>query len=271
MAPKMKTQDILLWDTDITQRNPILGQLEGLLDLSWPHWPSIAQLNTRFNPAISGEPLPVRFIDDAEFLALNCYYEQAVAQARVPTRDANWHDFFGAIIWTLFPKTKSLLTRLHMADINTLGLARTPRRDRITHFDECGLVLAVTDKAHVQNLLQQHDWQSLFIAQRARFGQDWQPFIFGHALYEQALSPFIGLTAKCVVIELPSDFFSLSRAQQYAQLDPKLAEQLEQSALFEQKRPLLPLPLLGIPQWWPANEDLRFYDNQNYFRPRRNR
>src|SRR5699024_2435531 len=130
-----------------------------------------------------------------------------------------------------------------MADIHALGLTRTPRRDRITHFDECGLVMAVTQKAEVRALLEQHDWQELFIAQRARFGLCWQPFIFGHALYEQALAPFIGLTAKCVLVEVQPAFFTLSRAQQYAQLDAQLAAELEQTALFEQPRPLLPLPL----------------------------
>lgn len=263
--------DISQWDPNIVERNALLGQLAGLMSLTWPDWPTVPELNRRFNLSLSGAPLPVRFIDDAHFISLNCYYEQAVAQGQVPTRDKNWHDFFGAIIWALFPHTKSLLTRLHMADINALGLKRTPRRDRITHFDECGLVMAVTNKAEVQTLLQEHNWQTLFIEQRERFGRDWQPLIFGHALYEQALAPFIGLTAKCVLIEVAPEFFSLSRAQQYAALDPKLALELEQSALFDQPRPLLPMPLLGIPGWWPANQDPSFYDNQHYFRPKRQR
>lgn len=259
------------WDKSVTQRNAVLAQLAELITINSPQWPTVAELNQHFNPSLSGKALPVRFIDDGEFTALACYYEQAVAQGLVPTRDANWHDFFGAVIWNLFPETKSLLTRLHMADINALGLKRTPRRDRITHFDECGLVLVVTNKDEVQALLQQHDWHALFIEQRARFGSEWQPFIFGHALYEQALAPFIGLTAKCVVIEMEAEFFKLTRVQQYAQLDPRLAVVLEQTALFEQPRALLPLPLLGIPGWWPANEDPAFYQNQQYFRPRRNK
>ena len=259
----------MVWDANVIQRNAVLAQLTGLMDLTWPDWPTVAELNQRLTLSLAGEPLPVRFIDDAEFSALNCYYEQAVAQGLVPTRASNWHDFFGALIWALFPNTKSLLTTLHMADINAHGLTRTPRRDRITHFDECGLVLVVSDHAEMKQLLQQHNWQALFIEQRARFGTDWQPFIFGHALYEQALVPFIGLTAKCVVIEVEPYFFTLNRAQQYAHLDPILATELARTALFDQPRPLLPLPLLGIPDWWPENQDTTFYDNQDYFRPRR--
>lgn len=265
---------MMQWDPLVLQRNALLGQLAGLIALPYQQWPTVAEINQLFalsvaGPQSQGQPLPVRFIDDAQFMALNCYYEQAVALGQVPTRDANWHDFFGAVIWHLFPHTKALLTQLHMADINALGLKRTPRRDRITHFDECGLVLAVTDKAQAQALLKGHHWQELFIEQRARFGSSWQPFIFGHALYEQALAPFIGLTAKCVLIEMAPEFFTQPRAQQYAQLDPHLAAELKQSALFDQPKPLLPLPLLGIPGWWPDNEDPSFYDNQDYFRPAR--
>jgi len=31
----------------------------------------------------------------------------------------------------------------------------------------------------------------------------------------------------------------------------------------------LPLPVLGIPGWWPANEQPGFYDDELVFRPRR--
>ena len=32
-------------------------------------------------------------------------------------------------------------------------------------------------------------------------------------------------------------------------------------------KPFLPLPVLGIPGWWPANEDLEFYRDKQVFRP----
>ncbi|WP_417614502.1 DUF3025 domain-containing protein [Oceanisphaera sp.] len=255
------------WDAAVTERNAVLAQLAGLIDTSTAHWPAPSELNQML-----GNHLPVRFIDDNDFAALNCYYEQAVAQGMVPTRAANWHDFFGAVIWALYPETKALLNRLHMVDIQAHGLRqRTPRRDRITHFDECGMVLAVTDKAEIEPWLREHQWQLLFLDQRHRWGKSWQPFVFGHALYEQALAPFIGMTAKCVIVEMADDFFTLPLAERYAMLDARLAVELEQSALFDQPRPLRPLPMLGIPGWWPANEDAVFYDNQDYFRPRRNR
>ncbi|WP_107852408.1 DUF3025 domain-containing protein [Oceanimonas marisflavi] len=255
------------WDPDFTTRNAILGQLTGLVAFKTPDWPDMAGLNQQL--AAQG---PVRFIDDAAFAALNCYYEEAVAQGQVPTRSANWHDFFGAVIWHLFPQTKTLLNRLHMEHIAEFGARkRTPRRDRVTHFDECGLVLAVPEGDDIGALLQAHDWQTLFLERRARWGHHWQPFVFGHALYEQALSPFIGLTAKAVVVPMPDDFFERPRAGQYPELDRRLCEQLQACALFDQPRPLRPLPLLGIPGWWPASEAPEFYNNTDYFRPRRQR
>ena len=255
------------WDAAVTERNAVLGQLAGMININTAHWPALSELNQTL-----GRHLPVRFIDDEDFVALNCYYEQAVAQGMVPTRAANWHDFFGAVIWALYPETKALLNRLHMADIVVHGpRKRTPMRDRITHFDECGMVLAVTDKTEIDSWLRDHDWRRLFLDQRHRWGKSWQPYVFGHALYEQALDPFIGMTAKCVIVEMTAEFFALPLAERYSMLDTRLAVELEHSALFAQPRPLRPLPILGIPGWWPANEDAAFYDNQDYFRPRRNR
>lgn len=255
------------WDPDFINRNPILGQLAPLLSpIPWRQWPSVHQL-CRFQV----DRCPVTFIDDNTFMAMGQYYEEAVALGQVPTREHNWHDFFGAVIWWQFPLTKALLNRQHMEDIRQYGVkSRTPRRDRLTHFDECGLVLVVPDQQEVEVLLREHDWQCLFIEQRARWQRDWLPFVFGHALYEQALAPFIGLTGKCLVLQAGDDFYRLAPVEQYRWLDRALAATIDRFDTFSRPRPLLPLPLLGIPGWWSANEDPAFYRNTDYFRPKRN-
>lgn len=251
------------WDPHVLKRNAVLGQLAEVINLDYTHWPTVAELNHHWAKA-----LPVRFIEDEEFIALGCSYEESVAKGGVPTRAQNWHDLFGAIIWHLFPRTKALLNQLHSEHITQFGAKqRTPRRDRITHFDECGMVLAVPNSAPIEPLLRQHQWQTLFIKQREHWHKHLRPFVFGHALYEQTLTPFIGMTGKCVVLAMPEDFFSLAAHEAYPRLDAALAKHLEQTALFDQKKPLRPLPLLGIPGWWPANEDIRFYQNTDYFRP----
>lgn len=251
------------WDKNVLERNKVLGQLTGVINLDYTHWPTIAELNQHW-----ANTLPIRFIEEVEFAHLGCSYEEAVAQGGVPTRAQNWHDLFGAIIWRLFPRTKALLNQLHIEHIKQFGAKqRTPRRDRITHFDECGMILAVPNTAPIEQLLRQHQWQQLFIEQRGHWDKQIRPVVFGHALYEQALAPFIGMTGKCVLLAMDDDFFSLSAQDGYPRLDAALAAYVEQTALFDQKKPLRPLPLLGIPGWWPANEDLSFYQNTDYFRP----
>ena len=34
-------------------------------------------------------------------------------------------------------------------------------------------------------------------------------------------------------------------------------------------KPFTPLPVLGVPGWWPANQDPAFYDDATVFRPPR--
>ena len=36
-------------------------------------------------------------------------------------------------------------------------------------------------------------------------------------------------------------------------------------------KPFSPLPVLGVPGWWPDNAKLGFYDDAEVFRPRRDR
>lgn len=234
-----------------------LFNLDGL-----SQWPDYSWFNS----------LPLRdyqFINQDAFEDSGLYYEEIIfQQQQIPTRYQNWHDFFNALIWQLFPKTKVLLNQLHIQQIQEFGLKpRTAVRDRITHFDECGMVLAVTE-SQVPELLAEHQWQQAFIEQRQQWGSQVQPFVFGHANYEMLLNPYIGLTGKWLAIEVQQDFWQLPRAQQYQVLDQQLANYIQQQQLFEQKRRLKPLPLLGIPGWWQANEQQAFYHNQEYFRPK---
>ncbi|BDX07458.1 DUF3025 domain-containing protein [Planctobacterium marinum] len=198
------------------------------------------------------------------------YYEEIIARCNfVPTRKNNWHDLFNALIWLLFPKSKKALNQLHMAEIKEHGLnPRTAVRNRVTHFDECGAVLVFADEAHLE-ALQGHRWVEAFVDCKNLWQQNTQLFMFGHANYEMLLDPYLGLTGKYVAIKVEPEFYQLPLLQQYAWLDDKLLELIEQGALFEQKAVLKPLPLLGIPGWDAANEDPEYYANQDYFRPLR--
>ena len=227
-----------------------------------PNWLTDELRSYHNNMTISFEANEA-FADDTR------YYEQIIYDdKRVPTRTENWHDLFNGLSWTLFPETKLLLNRQHMEDINQFGLnPRTKRRNRITHFDECGVVLAVANPS-IASALAEHQWTEAFYNKREEWGTHIRAFVFGHANYEMLLSPFLGLTAKWVSIDVTPSFFDLPLGEQYKKLDGKLAEKVD-SGLFSDKNGLKPLPLLGIPGWHKENCHPEFYDNTDYFRPKR--
>ena len=70
-------------------------------------------------------------------------YEQFIFEAgQVPTRE-NLHDFFNALCWMRFPRTKKRLNELQAAEIAAAGIqaVRGPVRDACTVFDENAALL----------------------------------------------------------------------------------------------------------------------------------
>ena len=198
------------------------------------------------------------------------YYEQIIFEDNtIPTRSNNWHDFYNACIWRCFPHTKRQLNVLHMQDISQYGVSpRTPRRDRITHFDECGIILAYSSST-VPDLLAQHQWVKAFHGYRAEWGNTVRAFVFGHANYEMLMHPHIGLTGKWLGVAVDKAFWQASLREQYARLDEQVAQYASREESFTVKQHLKPLPLLGVPGWWAENQHEAFYHNTQYFRPKR--
>lgn len=211
---------------------------------------------------------------DQESMQDSRYYEEIIYQdKRIPTRNNNWHDFFNGLIWLTYPNTKALLNKLHWQDIQTTGhKKRTPRRDRITHFDECGIVL-LTNKHDLAGQLKTHQWLDLFYHRHTDWVEDIVPMHFGHANLEMLCQPFIGLTAKALVIESPNILKAYQKNKEVGQkqLDIHLAEKIESGRLFDQRGALAPLPILGIPGWHNAPQDTSFYSNTDYFMPVRSK
>ncbi len=259
------------WDKELglTSDLPPFSLLEELFTLSqFEHWPNAAGLNLLHKQC--GSDSDISFVCQSDLPENHLYYEEYIYQHKtIPTRPDNWHDLFNGLIWLLFPKTKALLNRWHIEDIREVGLSpRTARRNRITHFDECGVIL-VCENTHVPGLLLQHQWQEAFVTQRNSWGAQVLPVVFGHANLEMLLNPFIGLTGKWLSIDVEYGFSELPKWKQFAVLDDRLFEKLTSQQLFSQSRPLRPIPLLGIPGWWRANLNEAFYHNTDYFRPLR--
>lgn len=241
---------------------------------TWPNAAGLNRLKRQSKADVNHSP---DFICQSQLGNNEDYYEQYIFNHhRIPTRPDNWHDFFNGLIWLQFPQTKRLLNQLHMEDITQFGLhPRSHRRNKLTHFDECGVVLAIECGQHenaiqgrMPELLRQHEWRQVFVDNRRQWGATIHSFMFGHANLEMLLQPFIGLTGKWLSVEVPSGFGDLSGFEQLALTDQLLCKKITDENVFAQKNGLFPLPLLGIPDVTEASEDPRYYDNNDYFRPR---
>ncbi len=177
-------------------------------------------------------------------------YESFIARtARVPTRD-NLHDLFNGLMWLSYPKTKRRLNVLHAGEITARGSvagARGPLRDALTLFDENAAILQAP--AMLVDALRRRDWNALFIGHRALWSSA-RLALFGHALLEKLMQPRKGITAHVWVVEEASD--------------AAIASSLDVDRLVG--KDFLPLPVLGVPGWWPANADPSFYDDTDVFR-----
>lgn len=259
------------WQADFFKITPIFNDLKSLLGQQrWDNWPTCDELNKLLPSGLAnyqGKPLTLVEQTD-ELLSDGVYYEQRIfEQGVVPTRAANWHDFFNALIFLLFPKTKKEMNRLHVEHMAKYGnQKRSSCRDAITLLDECGVIIAYTDN-EIMDQLTNHHWQASFIENRHLWNQKVSATIIGHANYEKALNPYIGFTGKALYLKVTSDFFKFNFWDKYAHLDTLLAQQLAQR--LQDNSQLYPLPILGIPGWWPANENAEFYDNSQYFRAKR--
>ncbi len=269
------------WDAEILKENPIFADLCTIFPLSTQTtFPTVDTLN-QWLRQVQPEANHL-FVTDDCLAADGRYYEVFIHQTgQIPTREHNWHDFFGALIWCLMPKTKKLLNQLHMQEIASHGQQqRSKLRHKLTLLDECGVILAY-DKvaAPVMQQLRRHQWHEAFVQARVQWQQPaatWpvapadgriQPLMFGHANYEMATRPFIGLTGKMLALELPATFWQLPRLTQYQQLDESLSIQIANGDFLLQAAHLTPLPLLGIPGWYSANAAEEFYLDRQYFRP----
>ncbi|WP_338845636.1 DUF3025 domain-containing protein [Massilia sp. W12] len=213
--------------------------------------------------------LPLRFVAQQELPEGQAYEAFIYQHGAVPTRE-NLHDIFNALIWAAFPLAKRELNRQQAQQIAAAGVGavRGRVRDRATLFDENAGLLCLRRDAQGEQLFQAlraHDWARLFapgaLAQ-ARL------LLFGHALLEKMMQPYKAITAHCYVLWFaPQQIWPQQDAPLHALLDQHLAHALEQGAL-QQEPVFCPLPLAGVPGWWPQ-QDAAFYADQSVFRPPR--
>jgi hypothetical protein len=196
----------------------------------------------------------VQFVEQARLPAGRAYEQFVFETSQCPTRE-ELHDFFNGLVWLRMPRSKRQLNLIQVAQIAEHGVSgeRGPVRDAVTLFDENGAVLHAPEPIHAA--LAQRDWQRLFVQLRALW-RDARLLVFGHALLEKLAAPRKNMTAH--VLDMPAP------AAEFETLDAWLARQLTAERLAA--KPFLPLPVLGIPGWWPGNQNFSFYDDSQVFR-----
>ena len=193
---------------------------------------------------------PVRFVPQSA-LPPGTAYEQFIDDTgTVPTRD-NLHDFFNGLVWLRYPRTK----RRQAFAADGVQSVRGPLRDALTVFDENGAVLQAPDA--LWEALRARDWQRLFIHLRPLW-REARLTLFGHALLEKLVSP-----RKPIVAHVHPAPIAINLE---ASMDEWLAQAVQPGAWAA--KPFTPLPVLGVPGWWPANEVPGFYADTQVFRPR---
>lgn len=216
--------------------------------LGTPLWQALNQCATS----------PVQFVPQSD-LPAGTAYEAFIAQTgQCPTREGK-HDFFNGLCWIHFPATKRRLNQLQSAHIATDGVrpVRGPVRDAMTVFDENAAFLNAPDA--LWEALKAKQWQDLFGRLRPLWAQS-RLVLFGHALLEKLTQPRKPMTAHVYRVG--------AAACSVAEIDAWVAQDLRSEHLAT--KPFAHLPVLGVPNWWPANAESGFYDDADVFRlPRR--
>lgn len=201
-----------------------------------------------------------RFVPQLELPEGTAYERHIFETGCVPTREG-LHDFFNGLVWLRFPATKRLLNRLQAAEIAQAGVGqvRGPVRDAITLFDENAVLLQAPEV--IWDALRARDWTRLFVALRPLWAQA-RLVLFGHALTEKLVHPYKSITGHVYRVPVP-----LGLGDDIAAWDAWLAARLTAAELAG--KPFTPLPVLGVPGWWPSSDDPAFYDDVQVFRPPR--
>lgn len=258
---------------DIDWERPWLSSLRSIAQpiLQSADWR--AALNTAATPLKNHRGLPIRFVPQAELPSGTPYEAFISGTGQVPTRD-NLHDFFNALVWLAFPKIKSQLNACQAAEIARMSNAATDLslsmsnrgrvRDAATIFDE-NAALIITRDPELVEALRNHEWRHVFIGRREAFLQDYDVWLFGHALMEKLELPYKGITAHAWTVEADNTFFILSPMEKRIWVDEQVSKQL---AYGLSTSSFTPLPVLGLPGWWGSQEE-SFYSDTKVFRPKR--
>jgi hypothetical protein len=235
-------------------------------------FPGCDQLNDLLSEELcSGSGHLIRFVPSTG-LPEGGYEERVHTTGLVSTRPENWHDLFNALVWFRFPHINSAMNTLHFeAARSHSGGNRGKLRDALTLLDESG-VLVYSSRPELLRSIAARRWDEAFQTQqphrdRTCWASEIQLAVTGHALLEKYLKPYKSMTAQALLICVDTELMNLPRKVQIDKLDKGIAKALLAGRLQSGTRCLSPLPLAGIPGWWPEKKiDENFYADLQVFR-----
>ena len=271
------------WDATFTSFSPIFAPLQ-----SWAEkfsgfnagWPVLSDYQTILDTlpkpikTLAGKTLKIVPQDDKPGHFHEHYAPRVYLTGEIQTRTENWHDFFQFLTWFMFPKTKAVINSIHVPSAqarieNNVDLGRrSPIENMLSLFDEGGAVILCSDESLLQ-LIRDFKWKELFWQRRAELSEKLKLVTFGHALYEKGLSPYIGMTANCILLPVAENVIQQTNKEQLNYIDTELSQLFAAGEPYKKPKDLSPFPLLGLPGWHQDNEDESFYNNVRYFRPGR--
>jgi hypothetical protein len=231
-------------------------------------WPAPEQYDelARALPQAAGVELPRFVTEKREEVRRAGGYEQHVAKLRsVPTRPGSWHDFFNMAVWAHFPKVRWALNALHV-DPNVGPKdprnGRAPAQNLAASFDESG-VLVVSSSRLVLDELQALRFKRVFWEMRAEVVCTTRFWVVGHGLLEALLTPRAGLSARSLLLHMPSLSTTETSEALRFRIDSFVSEQVR---CWPTARTILdPIPVLAIPGYCD-NDSRDFYDDSRNIR-----
>jgi hypothetical protein len=189
-------------------------------------------------------------------------YEQRIFETgEVPTREGSRHDLCNALAWCRWPHLKAAMNALHYHHVDEEHAGcRGSQRDALTHLDESGAIV-VSHHRELLDALAARDWKRAFRDLRPAW-KSAQMLVCGHGLLEKLLQPYKSVTAHALLL-----WHAQPGALPLTELDRTISEELAAGGRLRRPSDLGPVPLMGIPGWWPIGaQDDEFYADRRVFR-----